>query len=290
MKNSDITATQDSGRSLIFEPAPADLTPFVSAFVCRDDTAAGGVVRFLPEVRGSIQIMLADPVWQRDAETGAPWTAAPRIGLWGPRYSWCYGFAARHIRAYAVGLTYAGLRAITRTPTARIVDQILPLEACRPDLARSLAPLAGEPFPAWRRRAETRLREVFAAETAEGPEAEALDILATFDGGAVARAASVSGLSERQFRRRFQDAVGVPPKLYQRALRIDRMVRRIHVAPWETDSFGDAPIPFADQPHAIREFRAMTGISPGAYLRASRAGGRTLRSVRVDGVDGPPEA
>lgn len=284
-----MTAAPAGSVPLITEPAPADLSPFVSAFVRRDDPAAGGVVRFLPEVRGSIQIMLADRVWQRDAADGSLWSATPRVGLWGPRYSWCYGFAARHIRAYAVLLTYAGLRAITSTPTPRIVDRIPPLEAFNRDLARALTPNTDETFAAWRLRAENSLRAVFAGAAVRGPTHQALDILATCEGGAVALAASASGLSERQFRRTFLDAVGVSPKLYQRALRVDRMIRQSHVAPWETDSFGDVPIPFADQPHAIREFRAMTGIAPGDYLRAARAGARTLRSVRVDGIDPPPE-
>ena len=288
MKNSDITS--DGGGRLVTEPAPADLAMFVSAFVHRDDHQAGSVVRFLPKVRGSIQAMLADQVWWRSADDRSGWNAAPRIGLWGPRYSWCYGFAARHIRVYAVVLTYAGLRAITGTPTGQIIDRILPLESRRPDLADALAPRPGEGFPAWRRRAEACLRAVFGTETARGPTARALDVLATSDGDAVARAAAVSGLSERQFRRIFREAAGVSPKLYQRALRVDRMIRQSHAQPWEADPFGDAPIAFADQPHAIREFRAMTGMAPGDYLRATRAGGLALRSVRVDGIDGPPDS
>ena len=69
---------------------------------------------------------------------------------------------------------------------------------------------------------------------------------------------------------------------------VDRMIRRLHDAPWEADAWAEAPIPFADQPHAIREFRALTGLTPRAYVRAKRSGDATLRSVSGDPSAPPP--
>ena len=71
-------------------------------------------------------------------------------------------------------------------------------------------------------------------------------------------------------------------------LRVDRMIRSLHDAPWEADAWADAPIAFADQPHAIREFRALTGLTPRAYVRAKRSGDATLRSVSGDPSAPPP--
>jgi AraC-like DNA-binding protein len=122
----------------------------------------------------------------------------------------------------------------------------------------------------------------------DDPLVASLGILATQEGGAVARAAAAAQLSERQYRRLFIRLYGVSPKRYQRAIRVDRMIRQLHDFPWEIDAY-NAPIPFSDQPHAIREFRAMTGITPRAYLRAKESRDTTLRSVPVDGVAPPDE-
>ena len=66
------------------------------------------------------------------------------------------------------------------------------------------------------------------------------------------------------------------------------MIRSLHDAPWEADAWADAPIAFADQPHAIREFRALTGLTPRAYVRAKRSGDATLRSVSGEPSAPPP--
>jgi hypothetical protein len=98
--------------TLTIEPPSADLAGHLFGFVHRDDNAAGHVVRVLPETRASIQIMVADPYWLRDGGSNGAWKRLSRISLWAPKYSWCYGFAAGHIQAYAVGLTVAGLFAL----------------------------------------------------------------------------------------------------------------------------------------------------------------------------------
>jgi AraC-like DNA-binding protein len=105
----------------------------------------------------------------------------------------------------------------------------------------------------------------------------------------VAAAAEAAGLSERQFRRLFRARYGVAPKRYQRAVRVDRMLRQIHPRPWEADAHAERPIAFADQPHAIREFRALTGLTPGQYVRAKAQGDATLRSVYAPDVQPPDE-
>ncbi|MEZ6021941.1 MAG: AraC family transcriptional regulator [Hyphomonadaceae bacterium] len=283
-------AAQATMRRLTFEPAPPDLAPLLFGFVHRDDPQCGAVVRVLPEPRSSIQIMVEDPYWLRDTDDDAPWRRLPRIALWGPRHQWCYGYAARHIRAYAVGLSAIGLRALAATPAPHLLNQVAALEVVQPALAHALTPNNGESFPSWRDRATAVLRTFFATRAiTHDPLGPAIDILATAEGGAVADAADAAGLSERQFRRVFLDLYGVTPKRYQRALRVDRMIRRLHAAPWEDDAFA-APIPFADQPHAIREFQAMTGLTPRAYLHAKRRGDATLRSVDGESIAPPQHA
>lgn len=282
LKKSDIPR-----RELILVDPPAELAGNLFGFIHRDEDPGPQVVRVLPEVRFSIQLMLDQPYWLRDAGPDAAWRRLPRIALWGPRYEWCYGFAAGRIKAFGVGLSAAGLRRISRRSASQLVNVVLDLRETQPALAEALDPSAGEAFDMWRARVERVLLAFFQDSEAD-PLASTLDILATADGGAVSRAAAAAHLSSRQYRRVFADLYGVAPKLYQRAVRVDRAIRQLHDMPWEADHYADTPIAFADQPHATREFRSMTGLSPGEYVRAKRDGGLTLRSAPTDDIAPPP--
>jgi len=272
--------------TLVLSHPPAELAGNLIGFVHRDEDPGPQVVRVLPEVRFSIQIMLDQSYWLREAGPDAGWKCLPRMTLWGPRYHWCYGFAAGRIKAFAVGLTAAGLRRISDRPASQLVDCVLDLREVQAMLAEALEPMKDEAFEAWRTRAATALHGFFQG---YDPDmlAPTLDILATDDSGAVERAASAANLSPRQYRRVFADLYGVAPKLYQRAVRVDRAIRQLHNMPWETDPHAEIPIAFADQSHATREFRSMTGVTPSEYVRAKRFGGLTLRSVPTDDVAPP---
>jgi AraC-like DNA-binding protein len=281
LKKSDITQG-----TLVLNHAPAALAGNLIGFVHRDEDPGPQVVRVLPEVRFSIQIMLDHSYWLREANPDADWKRLPRAALWGPRYHWCYGFAAGRIKAFAVALTAAGLRRISHRPAPQLVDGVLDLREVQPELAGALEPMEDETFEVWRTRAGIALLSFF-QESDPDTLAPTLDILATDESGAVSRAAKAANLSPRQYRRVFADLYGVAPKLYQRAVRVDRAIRQLHDLPWETDPHAETPIAFADQPHATREFRSMTGLTPREYVRAKRPGGLTLRSVPTNDVSPP---
>jgi AraC-like DNA-binding protein len=69
---------------------------------------------------------------------------------------------------------------------------------------------------------------------------------------------SASGWSERQFRRRFQEIVGIGPKVYSRIVRFQRALRAI-------DQCDPIPSGYYDQAHFIREFKSFAGETPSAY-------------------------
>jgi len=74
-----------------------------------------------------------------------------------------------------------------------------------------------------------------------------------------------SGLSARQFQRRFAQQVGLTPKSYARLIRFDRVLVMRHDAParpW-TDILHE--LGYFDQAHFIREFRALAGIAPTGF-------------------------
>lgn len=70
-------------------------------------------------------------------------------------------------------------------------------------------------------------------------------------------------------------------------LRVDRMIRQLHEQPWETDDHLALGLPFADQPHAIREFKDLTGFTPGEYRRRKRGADASMRSVPTPEIEAP---
>jgi AraC-like DNA-binding protein len=86
------------------------------------------------------------------------------------------------------------------------------------------------------------------------------------------------GISERTLERLFRDQVGVGPKLYARIVRLEwtRAAALGHQA-----SQADLALlgGYADEPHLLREFRALTGVTPFALLAEDRVG-----FVQVDGT------
>lgn len=75
-----------------------------------------------------------------------------------------------------------------------------------------------------------------------------------------------SGLSARQFQRRFTSQVGLSPKLYARTIRFDAALmahRNEPMKPW-TRIVHEAG--YFDQAHFIRECRALVGVGPGQFI------------------------
>jgi AraC-like DNA-binding protein len=80
--------------------------------------------------------------------------------------------------------------------------------------------------------------------------------------------ARTAGMSRRQLERHFLASVGVTPKMACRVARFRRAVVLMHGRPAATLSQVAAGAGYADQPHFTRDFRALAGVTPGAYLRA----------------------
>jgi AraC-like DNA-binding protein len=87
----------------------------------------------------------------------------------------------------------------------------------------------------------------------------------------IASLAQQVGVSERQLERLFQERLGVRPKLFARVLRMQRALQLLEASPT-----GQAQLAlgagFADEPHLVRDFRALTGRTPAQLLRERRVG------------------
>jgi transcriptional regulator GlxA family with amidase domain len=79
----------------------------------------------------------------------------------------------------------------------------------------------------------------------------------------VGEMADRAALSPRQFERRFRQAVGIPPKLFSRMQRFQRVFGALEGAGW-----ADAAIEcgYYDQAHLIRDFQEFAGKPPAALL------------------------
>ena len=90
-------------------------------------------------------------------------------------------------------------------------------------------------------------------------------------GVAVRDVAAALGLGERRLNRAFDRGVGLSPKGFARVMRFREVYQQIQrgaALPW-TRMAGDAG--YADQPHLIREFQSLAGLTPAQYLAERQA-------------------
>ncbi|MFP2912284.1 helix-turn-helix transcriptional regulator [Pyxidicoccus sp. 3LFB2] len=79
--------------------------------------------------------------------------------------------------------------------------------------------------------------------------------------------AQVMGVGERQVERRFLAAVGLSPKVLCRIARLQHALTLLR-GPCRPEGAELAlAAGYFDQAHQVREFRALTGLTPGAYVR-----------------------
>lgn len=71
--------------------------------------------------------------------------------------------------------------------------------------------------------------------------------------------------SQRQLERIFREGVGMSPKTYLRLLRINRSMRLLRPGASLAETAQEAG--YFDQSHFIRDFKAVCGVTPGAYLQ-----------------------
>ena len=82
----------------------------------------------------------------------------------------------------------------------------------------------------------------------------------------VSAMAKLSGLSPRQFERRFLAQVGVPPKLYARIIRFNAALDHKLRSPDHEWGRIANDYDFYDQMHLVHDCRAFTGESPARFL------------------------
>lgn len=87
----------------------------------------------------------------------------------------------------------------------------------------------------------------------------------------VAAIARDLAMSERTLERLFRAHVGVRPKLFARIARLE-WTRRVALENDGSQAAIAAIAGYADEPHLVREFRALTGLTPSALAAEERVG------------------
>ena len=117
------------------------------------------------------------------------------------------------------------------------------------------------------RRVEEVLRRLLPA--SPGPLGAALDLIRRTHGRLdLGRVSSELGFSARTLDRRFGTEVGLPPKLYSRQVRLQRVFQLLVRTPrpsWSQIALASGCF---DQAHLNREFRTFAGQPPAAFLRS----------------------
>ena len=90
----------------------------------------------------------------------------------------------------------------------------------------------------------------------------------------VSRLAASLGVTRQHLARRFTAHVGVTPKTFCRVARLWKVLRsttggRVNWARLAAD------LGYSDQSHLVTEFRSLTGLTPGGWIAARRAGSKS---------------
>ena len=255
-------------------PSP-HLAPYVRVFECRRGAIEGEVaVRPLaarPEQ--FIEFYLGDPYRVRSADGLV--RAAPRVVVVGVQTRRGDDLLlSGALCGFTIQFTPTGFQAMFGAPQDRLTDLALPAdELIPPDEIDRLGARIAETrtFEGGVKVAEAWLSERVARMDCglNDPIAATSSLMAKAGGQVrIDALVAVSGLSARQFERRFRIQVGAGPKRYARILRFSRALRLRHANPRMAWTAIAHETGFTDQAHMIHEFHALSGERPEAMMAA----------------------
>jgi AraC-like DNA-binding protein len=160
--------------------------------------------------------------------------------------------AGAHLRG--IRLRPAAVAAAFKTPAFLLHNQTVPADTLfSSTTARPL--IEPHAIDAWIRSIEPNPRT-----------GAAVNLLAS---RSVDQVAAALGISGRHLQRLLLTEVGLPPKVYQQVVRLQRFVRAIDAGAQLTAAAAAAG--YADQPHLTRDVRRFCGITPGRLAAERRS-------------------
>lgn len=198
-------------------------------------------------------------------------------GLWvaGPRTQ-AYFKVARASGCVIVGTIKPGwATTLLDLPVSELTDRMIPLRELWGDdaneLSRGLFATPGEMLERFAHIALTRTRA--RAESSSARLARNAVRLLEADSIQVNDVAAQLGVTSRHLRRAFVENVGVGPKDYARASRMQRALKLAK----HNDDWGEVAndAGYFDQSHLSSDFKALLGYSPSQYMSPEFAGGKS---------------
>ncbi len=268
---------------LALPPGPALGRYVARLHVCRERVAPGTAVheRVLPDGAASLQLHLGDPpALVADA---APLAGAPAGGGWaaeatGPTAAAAVVRLAGRVEGVSVQLRPGAALALLGVPAGELAGQSVPLDALwAADAQEALDRAAAVPHGPARAAAVERVLLARLARLARRAGRQgagdpsravraALRHVEAADGRVAVRdLAAAVGVGERRLEQLFHAHVGLTPKAACRLARFHasvRLARRRPALGWSDVAYACG---FADQAHLAHEYRAISGLTPGAF-------------------------
>ncbi len=258
------------GRFLYAEWRPAHLSALVELLWYAEGTATHPHKRLFPNGRIELLVNLGEPI-----------RLVEGVGSSVLKSGWLSGLHARPVviecsravRTLGVRLKPAGALALVDRPLREISGWTLDLSDV---VGRAAEELAERCFEA--DSTDERFRRAAAwieertGRTAPGLPAVAWTAARIERSGGTVPIGSLreeTGLSKTRLAASFRDQVGLPPKVYARIFRFQRLLQLIHGG---KPSLAEAALEtgYYDQPHMSAEFRELSGMAPREFLAAAR--------------------
>lgn len=261
-------------------PVPARLRPHVRRLQGYDERAPGPVVR--PELPTSSVVLILElgpPIGVQPAGEAEPTRALGGFvaGLdKRPTLTLHDGWQ----RGVQLDLPAASVRQLFGVPMDELSGRVVPLrELLRRD-DRSLTDEL-DALPGWDARLD-RVERWLADRLAAGPRVDrrvawALRAIEERGGDVdVAELGRTLALSGKHLVALFREHVGVPPKLYARLCRFERLLARLRSGPPRPWARHAAELGYCDQAHLARDVRALAGTTPTELATMLGAGPASL--------------
>ena len=250
-------------------PPCQPLAPFIQSFRQREGRVTTQVIRPLPARPEQILEFYLGDRYQVRRDHTTPFEAAPQSVVVGPQCEQCTELGLRgRLDVFTIHFQPAGCHGLFGLPMPEFLNKGVPahdaLGEIVPLLEERLAAVAE--FSARVEAVEAVLKPYAVRGKCDGVARAAQILLARTGEVRIGDLATYCGLSERQFERRFQMAVGMPPKLYARVVRFYTALEKQLRHPRQSWTEAALEAGYYDQSHMVKEFRSLAGQSPTRFL------------------------
>jgi len=245
-------------------------------------TSPHGRERILPSPAVVLLVILGPPLRMTEPRPGAVPQEIAGAWLSGPHERPIINEPTAETHVVGAMFRAGGIAAFLDGPADALANRIVPLHEASTtlgvgeELVESFGAglTAGEALRTMSRRLSAAIAPPEHARTWR----RAIEALTSHEFESVGEVQESLGVSRRHFVAEVRRRAGLNPKALQRIARMRRMLEELDASKpihWSREAVGAG---YSDQPHAIRDFRAFTGMTPAEYVRRrQRAWGNEVK-------------